>query len=141
MLACMDTPTASRPALNVAVTAEIRALLARRQMRQSAFAAQLGQTEVWVSRRLRGVQALSLDDLDAMCRVLRVEPADLIAGALRADYANNHGNSQVPDRPKDNRPTGRPTGLPDRPVSTAPGTRRPRRVRDLSTVPPTGVAA
>jgi transcriptional regulator with XRE-family HTH domain len=140
MLTCMDTPTASRTDLNKAVTAEIRALLARRRMRQSAFATQLGETEVWVSRRLRGVQALSLDDLDAMCRVLRVEPANLVASALREAYTNNQGNSAVPDRPTDNRPPARPNGRGDRPLSTSPGTRRTRMIGSFHSMATSGAA-
>lgn len=138
MLSDMDTPTASRTDLNQAVAAEIRALLARRRMRQSAFATQLGQTEVWVSRRLRGIQALSLDDLEGMCRVLRVEPADLISAALRADPETYQCSFPLADRPTDNRPPGRTdrqVTRGDRSTSRPASTRRPRVIGTFTAVP------
>lgn len=141
----MDTPSREAAILNKAVAAEVRALLARKRMRQSAFATQLGQDEVWVSRRLRCVVPLSLNDLEAMCRVLRAEPADLIAAALRADPETFQCSLTLAEgtknRPDDNRPPGRPTGRGDRSVSTSPGTRRPKRIGSLNAVPLPGAAA
>lgn len=57
---------------------EVRVLLVRRQMKQTELATRLGVTEMWLSRRLRGVQSLSLDELAQIAEVLGVYPTDLL---------------------------------------------------------------
>jgi DNA-binding Xre family transcriptional regulator len=127
----MSAPTREAMALNRAVAAQIRSVLAVRRMRQSALAARMGVTEVWLSRRLREVQALSLDDVERICEALRVKPADLIASAINGAWQTTQEAFTVPDRPRDNRPVGRAG-------TTGPGNRpddgRPRRMNNRPAV-------
>jgi transcriptional regulator with XRE-family HTH domain len=58
--------------LNHQVAAEIRAELARQQRSQSSLAAELGWTQIYLSRRLREEVGLSLDDIDAIAAVLEI---------------------------------------------------------------------
>jgi transcriptional regulator with XRE-family HTH domain len=104
----MDTPTRELTALNRAVAAQIRAILAGRNMRQAALASAMGVTEVWLSRRLREVQPLSLDDVDAISRALHMEPADLIALAVGQTWGVKPPYVPGAVRPPDRRPKGRP---------------------------------
>lgn len=48
-------------------------------MSQAALARELGRTENYVSRRLRGEVSFSVDDLDQVARVLDFSPEDLVA--------------------------------------------------------------
>lgn len=57
---------------------EIRALLGRRRMSASALARELKVSQTYVWRRLSGETAFDLDDLDAIARILRVDPRDLM---------------------------------------------------------------
>ncbi len=134
----MSTPTREATALNSAVTAQIRSVLAIRRMRQSALATRMGVTEVWLSRRLREVQALSLDDVERICAALRVEPAELIAAAVRGTWQTTREYSAVPERPADTRPTGRPPG---RTESVGPNAHRPRKLRSPAAERPSSAAA
>lgn len=76
--------------LNAAVAAEIRAILARRGWRQSQLADKLGVKEMWVSRRLRGVNAITVDDLERIARGLGIKPANLLG---LVEHAATQGNS------------------------------------------------
>lgn len=60
------------------VAAEVRVLLARLGHDGSWLAAQLKVSEMWVSRRLRGVTRFTVDDLARIAEVLGVTVADLI---------------------------------------------------------------
>jgi transcriptional regulator with XRE-family HTH domain len=115
--------------LNAAVAAEIRAILARRGWKQSQLAERLGVHEMWVSRRLRGVNAISVDDLERIAAALGMKPVELLGLAEQAGTQMNSrspamaerppGNSLASTkRPTDNRPDGRPRS----------GVRRPERV-------------
>jgi transcriptional regulator with XRE-family HTH domain len=115
--------------LNAAVAAEIRAILARRRWRQTQLAERLGVHEMWVSRRLRGVNAITVDDLERIADALGMKPVELLGLAEQAGTQMNSrfpaaperppGNSLAPARrPVDNRPDGRPIS----------GGRRPERV-------------
>lgn len=57
---------------NSAVAAEIRAELARQQISGVRAAKSLGWTQNYISTRLRGVTPLSLDDLEAIAKLLEV---------------------------------------------------------------------
>lgn len=81
------TETTSLPditGLNDLVAAELRSIAARRDVSHSALAERLGVTQMWLSRRMRGITGLSVDDLAAICSALDVEPVDVI------DAANRH---------------------------------------------------
>lgn len=101
-------PTREAIALNRAVAAQIRSVLNIRQIRQSVLARRMGVTEVWLSRRLREIQPLSLSDVDAICHALNVEPTDMIAAAVEGARWLTEGYSAPTERPRDTRPVGGP---------------------------------
>jgi transcriptional regulator with XRE-family HTH domain len=55
-----------------AVAAEVRAWLARRQISGRSAASQLGMTEIYLNRRLRGAVAFNVIDLSAIANLLNV---------------------------------------------------------------------
>lgn len=73
------------------VLLEIRVWMARRQMNQSELAARIGVAQSWVSKRLSGTVALSVDDLGAIAEALDVpaweflRPAPQPASLRRSD--------------------------------------------------------
>jgi transcriptional regulator with XRE-family HTH domain len=115
--------------LNAAVAAEIRAILARRGWKQSQLAERLGVHEMWVSRRLRGVNAISVDDLERIAAALGIKPANLLG---LAEQAGGQMNSRFPSTSE--RPAGDSLTPARRPHGTRPdgrpltGMRRPERV-------------
>jgi DNA-binding Xre family transcriptional regulator len=120
-------PTREATLLNRAVAAQIRSVLTIRQIRQAALAKQMGVTEVWLSRRLREVQPLSLDDVEAICRALKVEPTEMIAAAVEGARWLTQGYSDAPVRPRDSRPAGGPArSKTSGPPNVAQGIRRSR---------------
>lgn len=66
------------------VAANLRAELARQGMTQDDLAAALGVSQQAISRRLLGRGSLTVDDLEALARVLDTTPERLLApmGAL-----------------------------------------------------------
>lgn len=66
------------------VAAEVRAELGRQGHNNAWLAAQLGVTQMWVSRRLRGETRITEDDLKRIAAVLGMPPADLFRPAVRA---------------------------------------------------------
>jgi transcriptional regulator with XRE-family HTH domain len=117
--------------LNAAVAAEIRAILARRGWKQSQLAERLGVHEMWVSRRLRGVNAISVDDLERIAAALDIKPANLLG---LAEQAGTQMNSRFPSRVErpsghsvaptrrlpESRPDGGPLSVACRPERVAP---------------------
>jgi transcriptional regulator with XRE-family HTH domain len=85
--------------LNAAVAAEIRAILARRGWKQSQLAERLGVHEMWVSRRLRGVNAISVDDLERIAAALGIKPANLLGLAEQAGTQMNSRFPSMAERP------------------------------------------
>lgn len=61
------------------VAANVRAELAARQIKYTAFAERLGWSKAATSRRLNGLVAWNVDDLDAAASELGVTPASLTA--------------------------------------------------------------
>lgn len=72
------------PGLREAVTAEIRAHMARKRTRSVDLAAALGVSVSWVTRRLNGQIELSVDDVDRICGVLGVDPVSLFRHEVTA---------------------------------------------------------
>lgn len=66
-------------ALDERVPSRIRSELRRRRMSQAALARELGRTENFISRRLRGEVSFSVDDLDQVARALDVPLENLVA--------------------------------------------------------------
>jgi transcriptional regulator with XRE-family HTH domain len=104
----MTTPTRETTALNRAVAAQIRSLLGVRMLRQSQLATRMGVTEVWLSRRLREVQPMSLDDVERIAQALEVTPAELIASAVKGPWQPTAEYFDRTVRPSDTRPKGGP---------------------------------
>lgn len=142
------TPTERGASLTSRVAAEIRAWMGRRQISGAALARALDQSEAWVSLRINGKQGITLTDLERIAEALAVTPADLLPADMRSvrqpsawrspgGTQDQHAKVAHTDRPRDNRPSGRP----DRPVTTHPGPRRPRRIPNPQPVPPAHIAA
>lgn len=56
------------------VPATLRGELGTRELSKAALAKKLGKTSDWVTRRLRGDVAITLADLDELCRGLGLDP-------------------------------------------------------------------
>ena len=67
--------------LNNKVAAEVRAALARFQLKQSDLAVVLGITQTQVSRRLRGEVPFTLRDVEVVAEWLSTSPAVLLGFA------------------------------------------------------------
>ncbi len=74
-----DAPTvADHQPLSERVAAEIRAILARFELRQSDLAAVLGVTQAQASRKLHCINAFSIDELELISDWLETTPAYLM---------------------------------------------------------------
>jgi transcriptional regulator with XRE-family HTH domain len=74
----MTLTTPPPASLSEATRANLRSLMARRNISRQQLA-DLTETNVtWVGRRLNGRYTLTLDDVDAFARALEVDPRDLI---------------------------------------------------------------
>lgn len=74
----MESSSRSATSLSAAVAEEVRIQLIRQKMKQTDLATKLGVNEMWLSRRLRGVQSIDLDDLARIAEALGVYPSDLL---------------------------------------------------------------
>lgn len=81
------TPVKPGESLTERVAEEIRAYLGRRRMSQAQLARALGQSQMWVSDRLRGTQPIDLNDLQRIADVLDVGVLDLLPGRTTAGYS------------------------------------------------------
>ena len=87
-------------------------------MSQAQLARAMGKTPMWVSLRLRGMQPIDLNDLLLFARALDVQIHDLMpppeVAAMAEEVRNTARYPTVTeqcsptDRPRDNRPNGRP---------------------------------
>lgn len=66
------------------VAAEVRAELGRQGHDNRWLAGQLGVSEMWVSRRLRGKTRLTVDDLHQVAAALGITAVDLLQTPARA---------------------------------------------------------
>lgn len=81
------TPERRTATLSERVAEEIRAWLGRRRMSQAQLSRQMGQSQMWVSDRLRGIQPIGLDDLQRFAAALDVEVHDLLPSREEAAQA------------------------------------------------------
>jgi transcriptional regulator with XRE-family HTH domain len=72
------TPERRTATLSELVAEEVRAWLGRRRMSQAQLARAIGQSQMWVSDRLRGIQPISLDDLQRFASALDLTVHDLL---------------------------------------------------------------
>ncbi len=63
------------------VPGQLRAELARRQMTKSQLAEKLQVSDMWVYRRLTGLTAINLGDLDRIVKALDLDVHELLDGA------------------------------------------------------------
>jgi transcriptional regulator with XRE-family HTH domain len=111
--------------LSARVAANIRALMAYKQIRQSQLARRIDKGEQWLSVRLRGVQEIGLNDLDLIAGALEIDPADLLrpAGAgFTLRYKDDEDAAFVPAAPlTGHRPAGAHPGTASRPQNRPTG--------------------
>lgn len=67
-----------------AVSAEVRRLLEERGISGNQLAKAAGLEQTTIARKLRGVRAFTLNDLDSICSTLGVKVPDLIEWAQRS---------------------------------------------------------
>jgi transcriptional regulator with XRE-family HTH domain len=133
-----DSPAAM--SLSDSVAAEIRAEMGRQQLRNVALAARMGENEVWVSRKVRGLSPITLTELERFARALDVPITNLLTvartpkgGSLQltrpastirrtAKVRIGRGTPNLAERPRT-----QSIEWPDREQATAGGTARPRR--------------
>ena len=123
-VAMSDTPTLNKQPLRERTAEEIRSLLARRRMSAAQLGRLMGVSQAYVWRRLTSETAFDLNDLEAIAEILEVGVVDLLPSDARRAVQDKSGILPRPDRPTDNRPSGRP----DRSVTTPGGARRTRRI-------------
>lgn len=129
----MENPGRPATSLSDAVAKEIRVLLVRREMKQTELAARLGVNEMWLSRRLRGAQALDLNDLDRIAAVLEVQITDLLPRREEGHLITTGGSGSPTRRGTNDRSVRSPVqphlvGHMNR-TSPPESTRRPERIR------------
>lgn len=79
------TTTPERTAtLTSLVAAEIRAWMGRLDVRQSELARRMGETDQWMSMRLKGRTPLDLNELQRIAEALGVPVLDLLPRSVRA---------------------------------------------------------
>jgi transcriptional regulator with XRE-family HTH domain len=96
----IDVTRARTNSLAEQVAEEIRVLLARRRIKQSHLARELGVNDQWVSVRLRGVTPLDLLDLERIAAVLGVPVTELLPRSAAETPARSAAGagSRITDR-------------------------------------------
>lgn len=94
--------------------------MGRLGVRQSELARKLGESDQWLSMRLRGRTPLDINEIWRIARALGVSvhqllpPAEVVAQAADPSatvaYLALAGQPPSTRRPRDNRPAGRPSG-------------------------------
>lgn len=115
--------------------------MGRRELNQAEVARRLGENEMWVYRRIRGKQLITIADLHRIATALDVGVHDLLPPPDAAAKAASPGTmasypmpssrmTQPGSRPRDNRPNGHPgtatVGSPGRTTYLSRGNRRNR---------------
>jgi transcriptional regulator with XRE-family HTH domain len=123
-------PEAPAKTLTQLVATEIKVAMARRDVRQSELAREIGKTEMWLSVRLRGRQPIDMNDLALIARGLGVGIHELLptpdeAASASVSVRNPHVAIQSPitHKPLSHRPRGREDS------------RRPEAIRRTSRLP------
>jgi transcriptional regulator with XRE-family HTH domain len=79
------------------VAQEIDSVRGRRRMSQAQLARAMGKTPMWVSLRLRGIQAIDLNDLQLFARTLGVGVLDLMPAAASRQAGRTSGTADLND--------------------------------------------
>jgi transcriptional regulator with XRE-family HTH domain len=118
------------------VAEEVRVALARRQMSGVKLAQQIGKSQVYVSRRLRGEVAFDVMDLALVAEALGISVTDLLPKRLTAEWLTGERVIATvgAERPTRHRPIiPRPVaGPPTRPVTQTRPTSRPENRPSLT---------
>ncbi len=115
-LGMSTSPEAPAKTLTQMVATRIRVAMAVEDIRQSELSRRIGKNEQWLSVRLRGRQEIDMSDLLLFARALNVGIHDLIPTPEEAARAVTErpaiprylDMAVRPDRPVDNRPSGKP---------------------------------
>lgn len=67
-----------------ALSAEVRAALARQRLTAKELAQRSGLTESYLGKRLRDIAPLTANDLEAICRALREDLLAFITAAIES---------------------------------------------------------
>jgi transcriptional regulator with XRE-family HTH domain len=87
----MTTPPTGTRSLSERVAEEIRVVMLRRRITGAQLAARLNVSPAWVSYRLSGKQAIDLNDLDSIARILDVSVQALLPNGPGPNSPNNSG--------------------------------------------------
>jgi transcriptional regulator with XRE-family HTH domain len=138
------TPERRTATLTELVAQEIDSIRGRKRMSQAQLARAMGKTPMWVSLRLRGLQAIDMNDLALFAQVLEVSPLDLLPAREIAAAASRDANqvSEQVSRLTTPKPPTTPVRAKHRPTSrTSPAQRRPKGVRSPGHMIPSTYAA
>lgn len=135
----MDTkPGGAQQSLTEQVATQIRIELARQGIRQSHLARRMEVTEQWLSVRVRGVQPIDLNDLEAIAAGLGVPVSDLLPATVQSVI----DQEVIKSRPLRSRPTRHPTSgvkptarysqRADRPTDSRPKGRADKQAQPLN---------
>jgi len=83
-------PSGSQPSpgkFSRAVSVELRAALARRQVSGAALARLTGRSQTYLSERLRADRSFTMTDLEDICREANIDLLALMTAAARASQA------------------------------------------------------
>lgn len=143
------TTTPERTAtLTSLVAAEIRAWMGRLNVRQSELARRMGESDQWMSMRLKGRTPIDLNELQRIANALGIQAVELLPAAFRKidntpDQPNDRWDWLLltdtppsPDKPPRHAAT-RPFS-PNRTDATRPGSVVPPNRRRPSPVRPGG---
>jgi transcriptional regulator with XRE-family HTH domain len=135
------TTTPERTAtLTSLVAAEVRAWMGRLDVRQSELARRMGETDQWMSMRLKGRTPIDLNELQRIADALDVPLIQLLPLATHSDSRDLNPRLSRPGRKDDPKPVrdvaprrfGQPRRDPNGPPSATPlSSRRPRDTRPV----------
>jgi len=80
-------PSGSQPSpglFALAISAEIRSVMARRQVSGAQLARLTGRSQSYLSERLRGDRSFTANDVEDICRALKVDLLSLLTAAVRS---------------------------------------------------------
>jgi transcriptional regulator with XRE-family HTH domain len=139
-LSVMTTTPERTATLTSLVAAEVRAWMGRLDVRQSELARRMGESDQWLSMRLKGRTPIDVNELHRIAKALglgvhQLLPAPEVAARAADVQAIAHylaptvRTIEQPTRPRDNRPSGHPFPSPTtgvRRTAHLPRTTRPK---------------
>lgn len=93
----------SRPvgAFSRAISAEVKGLMASKGITQKQFADAIGRNQGYISERVNGIKAFSIDELDIFADLINVDSATLLTlVARRVEDQNVGGERETVDPPR-----------------------------------------